>query len=1483
MNDGRTPLSIASAYGNKELVGFLITKGAAIDKAMNDGTTPLYIASGSGYKEVVELLIKNGASIDLSDKDGITPLYVASSKGHKEVVELLITNGAAIDLGNKNGATPLYIASYKGRKEVVELLITNGADVNKKSNLEETALFIASYRNNIKIVEILLNSKADLNQISKCEWTALMWACYQGHSEVVKFLIDRGANFTVVANNWNELMIAVDKGHLEAAKVLIESNYELNKQDKAGWSPLMRASLKNQEEVVELLLKKSVNVNLSNKDGFNALMIASFFGCKETVQMLLDKGAELDKVSNDGYTALELAKSNVKDEIVKLLKEKGAREEIGKKLETSVLEEISLKMRDSSFSLEALALENEDDIKKYANLAEALAFTYLKDRCFDIPKLNRYRYNGLHFSVLQQKTHNLKKLLIDDNIKTFVNSYDNEEKSTCLGLAAKLNKLEHVKVLLSFLSSPKYFQYSYSNKYNVRNVIIYNMYEIKEYVKNKMLFEVLKEGRSEDASKLLFGHVKSDSKLEVEINDFDYTDIINLQALDEEGRNVFHYLAMYAFNEDDIHHFMNRRAFVETYSENLLFAYDNLGNTPFHYALLNSNEFFVKYFLVNGLIKKEDSVKRKRTRDGSNISSLINNKTLSKEIVDLFIEYVWPNEDDDIYNLLGDRKNKQDKCQIVKEKIEDKEIKIFDETEKNLVYAILKSDDEKSLRYILETQRFREEFLRQIIKESVLLNAYKCFGTIFDILSLEKDTNNKGGLITLELIFQACKDNKLEILEILVKGNEEKLIEQDVKGNTALHIACKENNQKIVERRILERLLKYEIVRKNINKQNDLGNTAMHNAHLSSAPHAISILKEHGADMGIKNQNGKRALDLLKGKDVRSQEYNVRLGTMYASLCAQQNMEYDPSNYEEVLHLAIKSKEAWIINELCTSGLINKQDRNRDTALHIAVEQDQKDMVGMLLKRGASFLLRKNKRVEVRGTMETVQEMQEETALELVRSKEVLMLIIERAISNNGVTAEYLLNMQNIEGNTVLHLVVERVKMKKLEVEVESKSGEVVVEEIEEKDRELIKAILDNGADKEKENNEGETVMNIGNIKVREFIKDYQPNLKEMRAREARYWLKKEDEDRRRRRDEQEENSVRDIINGRRGIEDSLGTGSNKKAIHLVASRNDDISLIILLDKGADPFEKDSEGRNCFEIAALAGNIDVFKVLVKRSDIFRESEKYGSAIYLSIDRESRFFEAIFERLKEECSKGYDINKLRGLIKDPVDRIIEEDNEKMLEKLINLGLKIVEGKNNFVLEALSKNKKKIFRYLINELRDKKEREKAIENWQDVIADRSIEEFEILVKEDIFKESESGISAVKLGLERKGIFFKTMFERLQEYKDKIKWYKLRESVKKLVKQNDLDILIKLLDLGLGIVDKDENNLIIESIVEEKKEIFDYLMSKIEKEEILTGKYKGNSATKESARKVDKHYFKAIHEKLEKIKEDKLFKLGKNNHIS
>jgi len=79
---------------------------------LQDGVTPLIIASFQGHQEVVRTLLEAGADVNSADNDGDTPLIVASRNGHQEVVRTLLQAGAFTKAGGgltslKSGARSL--------------------------------------------------------------------------------------------------------------------------------------------------------------------------------------------------------------------------------------------------------------------------------------------------------------------------------------------------------------------------------------------------------------------------------------------------------------------------------------------------------------------------------------------------------------------------------------------------------------------------------------------------------------------------------------------------------------------------------------------------------------------------------------------------------------------------------------------------------------------------------------------------------------------------------------------------------------------------------------------------------------------------------------------------------------------------------------------------------------------------------------------------------------------------------------------------------------------------------------------------------------------------------------------------------------------------------------------------------------------------------------------------------------------------------
>ena len=216
---GRTVLGRADRSGKKELVEFLLEKGATEDifaaaivghtdkvaaflkqdpKLINardsGGKTALHWAALYGQTKVMELLLANKADVNSLDEDGFTPLHWAATFNQSDAVKLLLVNKANMNLKvQKYGWTPLRLAVIHGHMATAEALLNGGADPNLKDEENIPLLNQAVIRGKKEMVGLLLDKKADLNKKDSEGETALDEAEEQGNKEIIEFLRQHGA------------------------------------------------------------------------------------------------------------------------------------------------------------------------------------------------------------------------------------------------------------------------------------------------------------------------------------------------------------------------------------------------------------------------------------------------------------------------------------------------------------------------------------------------------------------------------------------------------------------------------------------------------------------------------------------------------------------------------------------------------------------------------------------------------------------------------------------------------------------------------------------------------------------------------------------------------------------------------------------------------------------------------------------------------------------------------------------------------------------------------------------------------------------------------------------------------------------------------------------------------------------------------------------------------------------------------------------
>ena len=80
-------------------------------------------------KDLLDFMLEKGAEVNMENKWGETPLHAASSKGLMDNVQYLIVNGADVDATNTYGETALHKACRTGCLPLIKVLVGHGANI----------------------------------------------------------------------------------------------------------------------------------------------------------------------------------------------------------------------------------------------------------------------------------------------------------------------------------------------------------------------------------------------------------------------------------------------------------------------------------------------------------------------------------------------------------------------------------------------------------------------------------------------------------------------------------------------------------------------------------------------------------------------------------------------------------------------------------------------------------------------------------------------------------------------------------------------------------------------------------------------------------------------------------------------------------------------------------------------------------------------------------------------------------------------------------------------------------------------------------------------------------------------------------------------------------------------------------------------------------------------------------------------------------
>lgn len=279
-------LRTAIERGHRDLVEFLLQKGALIGACNDLGQTALFFAVQGNHTDIVQLLIKAGANIEAREWDGgYTPLALAAAKGYIDIATQLIKSKARIEPRDGLDYTPLLLAVERGHRDMVLLLLEKGCNIEATGMDGETPLMQAAKYGYEDVAGVLLEKGANVEAMDEKGQTPLIWAIRDGHENVAIQLLEKGSNIEAMnEEGQTPLMWAIRKGNSSLARLLLNRGAKI--MEKVANIPLGGI-----EWFEWIGFTKEVKENIRANSELTLLEFAQQFKETEIIELLSRNGA----------------------------------------------------------------------------------------------------------------------------------------------------------------------------------------------------------------------------------------------------------------------------------------------------------------------------------------------------------------------------------------------------------------------------------------------------------------------------------------------------------------------------------------------------------------------------------------------------------------------------------------------------------------------------------------------------------------------------------------------------------------------------------------------------------------------------------------------------------------------------------------------------------------------------------------------------------------------------------------------------------------------------------------------------------------------------------------------------------------------------------------------------------------------------------------------------------------------------------------
>lgn len=154
---GGTPLIVAAAYLEVEVMRALLAGGAKADAVLPNGVSALHLAAGAA----IEKEARPSDLIRWNVIDNDTPDVPRSPADAAAAVTLLLDAGAIANLRSETGDTALHAAALANEPATIEILVSRGAQVNVTNKSGQTPLSLTLPRKSERGAGVAGNPEAE--------------------------------------------------------------------------------------------------------------------------------------------------------------------------------------------------------------------------------------------------------------------------------------------------------------------------------------------------------------------------------------------------------------------------------------------------------------------------------------------------------------------------------------------------------------------------------------------------------------------------------------------------------------------------------------------------------------------------------------------------------------------------------------------------------------------------------------------------------------------------------------------------------------------------------------------------------------------------------------------------------------------------------------------------------------------------------------------------------------------------------------------------------------------------------------------------------------------------------------------------------------------------------------------------------------------------------------------------------------------------